>query len=90
MDAKLSTLAISGCSAGSLGTQAWAAELLSELSYDEAAVVVDSYAGVFPNGTQGPLIVDYGMCGVRARWHVVRGSREGARGAPTPRSVLVQ
>jgi len=44
LDAHLSSLVMSGCSAGSLGVQAWAAELLEELSYDNAAVVRASAA----------------------------------------------
>ena len=27
-------------------------------------MVADSYAGIFPNGTQGPLIASYGMCAI--------------------------
>lgn len=64
MDSTLSSLIVTGDSAGSLGTQAWTAQILKEFDYEHAAVVPDSYIGVFPNGTQGELINSYGMCDV--------------------------
>jgi hypothetical protein len=36
-------------------------EQFSTTSTHGKAVVVDSYAGVFPPGTQGPLIDGFGM-----------------------------
>jgi hypothetical protein len=59
---KLSNLVVMGCSAGSIGTQIWANQIMRSLSWKQAAVVPDSYAGVFPAGTQGPLIYSYGAC----------------------------
>jgi hypothetical protein len=61
---QFSKVVLSGCSAGSLGVQAWADQVFDNLDYVEAAVIADSYAGVFPDNTQGPLIKEYGMCGV--------------------------
>lgn len=58
----LQELTVMGCSAGSLGTQVWADEVLKQIPAVHAAVAPDSYAGVFPEGTQGPLIRGYGMC----------------------------
>lgn len=58
----LSDLVVMGCSAGSLGTQLWAKEVLQSLPWRTAAVVPDSYAGVFPPGTVGPLMYAYGFC----------------------------
>jgi hypothetical protein len=63
-DYPLHHLVLSGCSAGSLGVQAWAGVLLDMLEYEHAAVTPDSYMGVFPDGSQGPLIKEYGMCSV--------------------------
>jgi hypothetical protein len=40
-----SNFVVMGCSAGSLGAQLWGSELLSQLSWKQAAVVPDSYAG---------------------------------------------
>jgi hypothetical protein len=60
---KLSSLAIMGCSAGSMGAQIWAVEVLKTLKFDKASVTPDSYAGVFPPGTEGPLMYDFGFCG---------------------------
>lgn len=57
-----SELVVMGCSAGSLGTQLWAAEVVKSLNYQRAAVVPDSYAGVFPPGSTGPLIYGFGFC----------------------------
>jgi hypothetical protein len=58
----LSELVVMGCSAGSVGTQLWAPTVLRTLKHESAAVVPDSYAGLFPPGSQGPLIRDYGYC----------------------------
>mmetsp|Transcript_31921 Transcript_31921/g.53350 ORF Transcript_31921/g.53350 Transcript_31921/m.53350 type:complete len:453 (-) Transcript_31921:262-1620(-) len=60
--ATLSELVVMGCSAGSVGAQLWGKQVLSALKWEKAAVVPDSYAGVFPEGTQGPLIYEYGFC----------------------------
>jgi len=63
---KFNELVLMGCSAGSLGVQAWSHEVLSQMKasygYDNAAVVPDSYAGVFPPGTQGQTIKGFGAC----------------------------
>lgn len=57
-----SNLVVMGCSAGSVGTQLWSKVLLSTFKYQIAAVVPDSYAGVFPPDSQGPLIRSFGYC----------------------------
>mmetsp|Transcript_33690 Transcript_33690/g.24723 ORF Transcript_33690/g.24723 Transcript_33690/m.24723 type:complete len:433 (+) Transcript_33690:54-1352(+) len=57
-----SNLVVMGCSAGSIGAQIWAKQVLSQLSWQTAAVVPDSYAGIFPDGTMGPLIYSFGFC----------------------------
>jgi hypothetical protein len=53
---------VMGCSAGSIGAQLWGKPVLSALPHKMGAVVADSYAGVFPAGTMGPLIYQYGLC----------------------------
>jgi hypothetical protein len=58
----LSELVVMGCSAGSIGAQLWAEQVLNTLKWSKAAVVPDSYAGIFPEGTTGPLVYDYGFC----------------------------
>lgn len=58
----LSDLVVMGCSAGSVGAQLWGQQVLQALKWSRAAVVPDSYAGVFPEGTMGPLIYAYGFC----------------------------
>jgi len=58
----LSDVVVMGCSAGSLGTQFWAKEILNTLKWKQAAIVPDSYAGVFPLGSVGPLVHDFGFC----------------------------
>lgn len=58
----LSSLVISGCSAGSIGAQLWADHILTRVAHQRAAVVPDSYAGVFPSTAEGPLIYDFGFC----------------------------
>lgn len=60
--AQLSDLVVMGCSAGSLGAQLWYDQIAAALKYSKVAVVPDSYAGVFPPGSQGPLIKNYGFC----------------------------
>jgi len=61
-DGNLASLVISGSSAGALGTMAWSHLLLSEFQYSKASVIVDSYMGIFPSGTQGPTIKNFGCC----------------------------
>jgi len=58
----LSELVVMGCSAGSIGAQLWGKQVLNGLKWNKAAVVPDSYAGIFPPGTMGPLIYDFGFC----------------------------
>lgn len=58
----LSDLVVMGCSAGSIGAQLWYDQIVSTLQFKHAAVVPDSYVGVFPPGSQGPLIKDFGFC----------------------------
>ncbi len=57
-----SDVVIMGCSAGSLGAQLWSKEIVTTLQWKQAAVVPDSYAGVFPLGTVGPLVNSMGYC----------------------------
>jgi len=58
----LNNLVLGGWSAGAMGVQAWADHLLGAFKYKAAAVIADSYAGIFPPGTQGPYIFDFGAC----------------------------
>jgi hypothetical protein len=60
--AELTDLVVMGCSAGSLGAQLWFDQVAAALNFQKAAVVPDSYVGVFPPGSQGPLIEDFGFC----------------------------
>jgi len=62
---ELASFVVMGFSAGSLGTMAWSTTLLSEFKYKKAAVILDSYAGIFPDGTQGPTITGWGGCRTR-------------------------
>jgi len=62
MPAKLSSLVLTGESAGAIGLQIWAQHLLSEFQYDSAQVIVDSYAGVFPPGFVERAWLDLGAC----------------------------
>lgn len=58
----LNSLVLTGSSAGSLGVQMWAKTLLTEFQYADAAVIADSFAGVFPTGLQGPMLHRFGAC----------------------------
>ena len=58
----LSELVVMGCSAGSIGAQLWGKQVVSALKWDRAAVMPDSYAGIFPEGSIGPLVYDFGFC----------------------------
>lgn len=51
-----------GCSAGSIGAQIWSDNSLNMIKWQKAAVIPDSYAGVFPDGSQGPLIYGFVCC----------------------------
>ena len=64
------TLMLAGCSAGSLGTQLWSTSVLSRLAYSRAGLLADSFVGVFPGGTEGPLIRAFGFCEF-AEWNGV-------------------
>jgi hypothetical protein len=55
-------LVVMGCSAGSVGTQLWADAIISEFDATNKAVVPDSYIGVFPEGSLGPLVRGMGFC----------------------------
>jgi hypothetical protein len=58
----LESFVISGFSAGSLGTMAWAETLLGTFSYTNAVVLMDSYMGYFPPDTNGATIARWGTC----------------------------
>lgn len=58
----LSELVVMGCSAGSVGAQLWANKILTTLKWKTAGIVPDSYAGIFPPGSMGPLIYNLGFC----------------------------
>jgi hypothetical protein len=62
LSSTLSELVVSGCSAGSIGAQLWGKPITDTLSWKKASVIPDSYAGIFPPGTEGPLIKSFGMC----------------------------
>jgi len=51
-----------GCSAGAMGAQLWNDIVLTDLNYEQAGVMSDSYLGVFPEGVEGDLIYDFGYC----------------------------
>ncbi len=59
---KLTELVVAGCSAGSVGVQLWGASIIDALQWETAAVIPDSYAGVFPQDIEGDLIKDFGYC----------------------------
>jgi len=58
----LQNFVVSGSSAGSLAVQLWSRRLLQEFTYANAAVIADSYAGVFPRGVQGRVFKSFGVC----------------------------
>ena len=60
---KLEYLVVMGCSAGALAAQVWGNEIIRRLQYPKrAAVVADSYIGLFPADLEGQMMYDYGMC----------------------------
>jgi len=59
---KVSSFVLMGQSAGSIGVQLWAEHLLEVFDYERAAVIADSFAGVFPPGVQSLLFKDGGAC----------------------------
>lgn len=62
LSSSLSELVVMGCSAGSIGAQLWGKQVLQQLKWKTAAVIPDSYAGIFPPNSMGPLIYSYGFC----------------------------
>lgn len=59
---QLSELVVMGCSAGSIGAQLWGKTIVESLQWKTAAIMPDSYAGLFPEGTMGPVIYEYNFC----------------------------
>jgi len=59
---ELRNFVISGSSAGSLAAQLWSRRLLQDFTYANAAVIADSYAGVFPRRVQGKIFKSAGVC----------------------------
>lgn len=53
---------VAGCSAGSIGAQLWGNQVIKSLSWKKASIMPDSYAGLFPDGVEGPLVYNYGFC----------------------------
>tara|TARA_R110002050_G_scaffold254631_1_gene393146 strand:- start:505 stop:1206 length:702 start_codon:yes stop_codon:yes gene_type:complete len=51
-----------GQSAGSLAAQAYSNNISSTFSADRVSIIPDSYIGVFPPNSQGPLIYNFGAC----------------------------
>jgi len=64
LSSKLTSFIGMGCSAGSVGVQLWSDVLLATfgVSAGQAAIVPDSYAGVFPPNSIGPLMKAFGIC----------------------------
>eukprot|EP00972_Heterocapsa_arctica_P014609 2152444-Heterocapsa_arctica.AAC.1 len=66
----LQQLTVSGDSAGALGTQAWIKYILKNVSLQKpvesapprAVVIVDSYAGIFPDDVEGKVLNGFGAC----------------------------
>lgn len=58
----LNSFVMLGTSAGSLGAATWADTLLSTFSYRQASVIMDSYTAVFPWGTPGRIVQEFGLC----------------------------
>lgn len=58
----LNDVVVMGCSAGSIGAQIWGPIILKTLPWKQAAIIPDSYAGVFPPNSQGPLMKSFGFC----------------------------
>eukprot|EP00930_Biecheleria_cincta_P051067 TRINITY_DN3622_c0_g1_i1.p1 TRINITY_DN3622_c0_g1~~TRINITY_DN3622_c0_g1_i1.p1 ORF type:complete len:630 (+),score=113.31 TRINITY_DN3622_c0_g1_i1:65-1891(+) len=59
---ELSSLVLAGSSAGALGVVGWAHTILSSFEYRQASVVMDSHAGIFPDGIQEKRLRAWGMC----------------------------
>lgn len=67
MDKSLSSLIVSGSSAGAIGTHLWANTLFAEFSIDgrsyaHGAAIVDSYVGLAPEGVVPQIILSFGLC----------------------------
>jgi len=65
VDAHLDRLTLMGCSAGSVGMQIWAQHLLAVFPASSREVVLDSYVGVFPPGSQGHILKNFKACEVQ-------------------------
>lgn len=59
---EFTSLLLVGSSAGSMAVQAWAHSLLAQFNWQRAAVVADSYVGVFPDGALANILTDINLC----------------------------
>jgi len=59
---ELDELIVAGCSAGSIGAQMWADWIISTVPAKETSVIFDSFTGLFPPTSQGPVIKEFGVC----------------------------
>eukprot|EP00009_Paramoeba_aestuarina_P002471 CAMPEP_0201509432 /NCGR_PEP_ID=MMETSP0161_2-20130828/2490_1 /ASSEMBLY_ACC=CAM_ASM_000251 /TAXON_ID=180227 /ORGANISM="Neoparamoeba aestuarina, Strain SoJaBio B1-5/56/2" /LENGTH=444 /DNA_ID=CAMNT_0047904379 /DNA_START=26 /DNA_END=1360 /DNA_ORIENTATION=+ len=59
---KFTDLVVMGASAGSVATQLWGGLVIQTFDYENVLVMPDSFIGVFPPNSQGPLIYEYGIC----------------------------
>jgi len=78
LDQTLENFVMAGSSAGSLGVMGWSNYLLNYFEYKKASVLVDSYMGLFPEGTQGPTIKEFGICNLPV-WENFREDCEAGR-----------
>lgn len=74
LDAPLDALVVAGCSSGAVGAQLWAAKVLELFRFSRAAVLADSYVGLFPgaesgssgagrrSSAEGSVLRDFGSC----------------------------
>mmetsp|Transcript_29144 Transcript_29144/g.37599 ORF Transcript_29144/g.37599 Transcript_29144/m.37599 type:complete len:443 (-) Transcript_29144:229-1557(-) len=58
----LDELIVGGTSAGSLGAQVWADWIVSTVPSSNTAMLFDSFVGVLPPTSEGPLIKEFGLC----------------------------
>jgi len=58
----LDRFVIAGSSAGAMGISVWSYSLLDSFTYAKASVLLDSYIGVFPDGTQGKVLKSWAAC----------------------------
>jgi hypothetical protein len=61
-DRTLDSLVIAGQVGGAPAAQGYGGQILKKWTYENSAIIADSFSGVLPFGTDGRMAIDYNVC----------------------------